>query len=92
MHTAIATLGNLLLGMITTVGKTLLHNGWVLAFSIGTAVALKTYVDTDKLKRFLVGRTKVSILLSVAVGAFTTFCAFGTMAVIVGMMTTALPW
>jgi uncharacterized membrane protein YraQ (UPF0718 family) len=64
----------------------------VLFISIVMAVALKTYVNTEKLGTFLSGRTRVSILLSVLVGTFTPFCACGTMAVIIGMLTTALPW
>ncbi len=92
MESVAAYIGNLLAGMITTVLSSLAHNWWVLSISIVTAVALKTYVDTERLGRFLTRRTRVSILLSVAVGAFTPFCACGTMAVIVGMLTTALPW
>ena len=92
MESVLAYIGNLLVGMVTTVLGSLAHNWWVLAISIVTAVALKTYVDTEKLSHYLTRRTRVSILLSVAVGAFTPFCACGTMAVIVGMLTTALPW
>jgi uncharacterized protein len=92
MDAALAYLGNLANGMLTTVLKTLAHNGWVLAVSIVTAVALKTYVNAEKLSRYLAGKTRVSIFLSVLVGAFTPFCACGTMAVIVGMLTMALPW
>ncbi len=92
MNEALAWLGNLLYGMVTTVLKTLAHNGWVLAVSVATAVALKTYVNTEKLSRYLTGKTKVPIFLSVLVGAFTPFCACGTMAVVVGMLTTVLPW
>ncbi len=92
METALGFIGNLLTGMLTTVLNTLAHNWWVLLISIVLAVALKTYVDTEKLAKFLTGKTRVSILASVAVGAFTPFCACGTMAVIVGMLTTTLPW
>ena len=92
MESALSFIGNLLVGLVTTVLNSLAHNWWVLALSILTAVALKTYVNTEKLSKFLTGKTRVSILLSVAVGAFTPFCACGTMAVIVGMLTTTLPW
>ncbi len=92
MESILTGLGSLIAGMFTTILKTVVHNGWVLAISIVAAVALKTYVNTEKLGRFLTGKARVSIFLSVAVGAFTPFCACGTMAVIVGMLTTALPW
>lgn len=83
---------NLLIGMVTTIINSVAHNGWVLALSVMTAVVLKTYVNSEKLAQSHTKRSKVSIFLSVAVGAFTPFCACGTMAVLVGMLTTALPW
>lgn len=92
MESALAYIGNLLHGTILAVLTSLAHNGWVLAVSILLAAALKTYVDTEKLTKLLTGRARVPILLSVAVGAFTPFCACGTMAVIIGMLTTTLPW
>jgi len=92
MESALGSVGNLIVGMVTTVLTSLAHNWWVLLISIVLAVALKTYVDTEKLRKFLTGRARVSILMSVAVGAFTPFCACGTMAVIIGMLITTLPW
>ncbi|HNW87182.1 MAG TPA: permease [Candidatus Limiplasma sp.] len=92
MTSILETVWNLAVGMVTTIINSVAHNGWVLALSVMTAVALKTYVNSEKLAHALTGRAKVSIFLSVAIGAFTPFCACGTMAVLVGMLTTALPW
>ncbi len=92
METVLPFLADLISKTVLYVLQSLAHNWAVLTFSIITAVALSTYVDTGKMQKFLVGRSKVSIFASVAVGAFTPFCACGTMAVIVGMMTTTLPW
>jgi uncharacterized membrane protein YraQ (UPF0718 family) len=78
--------------MLRTVGATLLHNWKILGFGILIAVTLKTYVNSDKLSKLMLKRKKVSILASVAFGAFTPLCACGTTAVIIGMMTTTLPW
>lgn len=72
--------------------KTLIHNAPVLLLGILAASAIAVYVDPDKMRRGLMKKSGVSLGASVAFGAFTPFCACGTMAVIVAMMTTALPW
>ena len=92
METVLPYLADLISKTVLAVLESLAHNWAVLAFSIVTAVVLKTYVNTQKMQKFLVGRSNVSVFASVAVGAFTPFCACGTMAVIVGMLTTTLPW
>lgn len=73
-------------------GTSLQHNWKILLFAIVLAVILKTYVNSDKLSKFLFKRKKISILASVLFGAFTPLCACGTTAVIIGMLTTTLPW
>jgi uncharacterized membrane protein YraQ (UPF0718 family) len=77
---------------LNAVGVSFAHNWKVLALSILIAVGLKTYVNSDKLSSLLFRRKKISIFASVLFGAFTPFCACGTTAVIIGMLTTALPW
>lgn len=72
--------------------RTLLHNAPVLILGILVAAAITVYVDPEKMRKALMKKSGVSIGSSVAFGAFTPFCACGTMAVIVAMMTTALPW
>lgn len=74
------------------VAATLIHNAPVLAFGILVAAVIKVYIDPEKLRQVLVRNAGVSIPATVAFGAFTPFCACGTMAVIVSMLTTALPW
>lgn len=71
---------------------TLLHDSVPLAFGIIVACVLNVYVDPEKFKALLMKRKKASILGSVAFGAFTPLCSCGTMAVIVSMLTTILPW
>jgi uncharacterized membrane protein YraQ (UPF0718 family) len=77
--------------MMTVIGS-LMHNWVPLSLAILTAALMKVYVETEKLKQALLRKPSVSILASVAVGAFTPLCACGTMAVILGMLTTTLPW
>lgn len=72
--------------------QTLVHNAPVLLIGITVATGIAVYVDPEKIRQFLMKRKGVSLGVSVALGTFTPFCACGTMAVIVSMMTTALPW
>ena len=83
---------NLLSETIQYVAATLIHNAPVLILGILVAAAIKVYVDPEKLRNALMKKASVSITGSVVFGAFTPFCACGTMAVIVSMLTTALPW
>lgn len=78
--------------VVLAVGASLAHLGWILAIAILAAVYLKTYVNTEKLSAFLSRRKTTSIYASVAIAAFTPFCACGTMAIIIGMLATTLPW
>ncbi len=78
--------------MITVVIESLYHNWIPLSLAILTAAIMKVYVDPEKLKQSFLRKSNVSILGSVAFGAFTPLCACGTMAVILGMLTTTLPW
>jgi uncharacterized membrane protein YraQ (UPF0718 family) len=92
MNEVINYVSNLLILTLKAVGISLMHNWWILTFAILMAVALKTYVNSDKLSKAMFKRKKISIFASVAFGAFTPLCACGTMAVIIGMLTTTFPW
>ncbi len=83
---------NVLKDTVLYVLNTLLHNLPALAAGILAASAMQVYVNTEKMKNWLMRRSSVSIPATVAFGAFTPFCACGTMAVVLAMMATALPW
>ncbi|MDF2530688.1 MAG: hypothetical protein K0Q65_269 [Clostridia bacterium] len=83
---------NLLKETLQYVISTLIHNAPILIIGIFAAAAMKVYVDPERLKNALLKKASISISGSVAFGTFTPFCACGTMAVIVSMLTTALPW
>jgi uncharacterized membrane protein YraQ (UPF0718 family) len=83
---------NLLKETLQYVINTLIHNAPILIIGIFAAAAMKVYVDPERLKNALLKKASISISGSVAFGTFTPFCACGTMAVIVSMLTTALPW
>lgn len=65
---------------------------WVLLFGIGTAVLIKVYLGTDKLRGWIEDNERLSILGSIGFGAFTPLCACGTMAVILSMFASYMPW
>ena len=72
--------------------NTLVHNSPALILGILVAAAIKVYVDPEKMRGWLMRRSSVSIPATVAFGAFTPFCACGTMAVVLSMLATSLPW
>jgi uncharacterized membrane protein YraQ (UPF0718 family) len=78
--------------MIMTIAASLEHNWMPLSVAMLVAAIMKVYVNPEKLKTFLLKKAHVSIWASVAFGAFTPICACGTMAVIIGMLTTTLSW
>jgi len=82
----------LLTEMIMEVIGSLIHNWFPLSLAIFIVAIMTVYIEPEKLKQVLLRKNNVSILASVAVGAFTPLCACGTMAVIIGMLTTTLPW
>lgn len=72
--------------------NTLVHNSPALILGILVAAAIQVYIDPEKMKEWLMRRSAISIPATVAFGAFTPFCACGTMAVVLSMLATALPW
>jgi uncharacterized membrane protein YraQ (UPF0718 family) len=64
----------------------------ILLIGITLAVAMSVYVDSNKLKKMLMKRTGVSIPGAVLFGSLTPLCACGTMAVLLSMFVSAMPW
>lgn len=92
METFFTEAGELAGKTLQAVYTSVTHNWKILAIAAVIAVALKTYVNSDKLTGLLMRKRKVSIIASVLFGAFTPFCACGTSAVVLGMLSTTLPW
>lgn len=78
--------------MTKSVVEALSHNWFTLSLAIFTVAILRAYIDPEKLKLKLLEKPKVSILGSVAFGTFTPLCAAGTLGLVVGLLTTVLPW
>ncbi len=70
----------------------LIADWWILTFAIVIAAGIKVYVGQEQIREWMQGKTKLSIPGSVGFGAFTPLCSCGTMAVIISMFVTSLPW
>jgi uncharacterized membrane protein YraQ (UPF0718 family) len=92
MQEFLSTVQDVLTKMVMEVIGTLMHNWLPLLLAIVAAALMKTYINQEKLKQVLLKRTKISIWGAVALGALTPLCACGTMAVVLGLLTTTLPW
>lgn len=64
----------------------------LLLLSIVVSVALKLYVDQDRVAAFLKRNQRNSVLMSTVLAVTTPFCSCGTTAVVLGMMASTVPW
>ena len=92
MDIILSFLSKAIMTMLTSVYTSLSHNWVALAIAILMACAVKVYVNNKKLTQFLLSKSRVSVVGAVLLGTFTPFCACGTTAVILGMLSTTLPW
>ena len=65
---------------------------WILLLGIMIAVVVKVYVDSERLRDWMNKKSGKSIFGTIGFGAFTPLCACGTMAVILSMFVSSLPW
>lgn len=70
----------------------LLHNSPYLVLGVAIAAVIKVHTSPERLKELLLSRKTISIPAAVAFGALTPFCACGSMAIVISLLTTALPW
>ncbi len=71
---------------------TFAHNWPFLVLGTVVAAALKVYADQAAISRFFRRRGAASVVLATLVAVTTPFCSCGTMAVILGMMASSVPW
>lgn len=85
-----------MINIIKDIGLTVLaylkSDWWILLVGILLAVCIRVYLDVNNFKKYLEKNSKISILSSIAFGSFTPFCACGTMAVLLSMFITTMPW
>lgn len=78
--------------IIMTIVGYLKADWWILLIGISIAVFIEVYISEEHFKSYIEKNSKVSILGSITFGAFTPLCACGTMAVLLSMFITAMPW
>jgi uncharacterized protein len=83
---------NVINDLVMTVLGYLKADWLILLIGILFAVSINVYIDPDKLRRFLSRKEGVSIPGSIMLGTFTPLCACGTMAVLISMFVSAMPW
>jgi hypothetical protein len=71
---------------------TFAHNWPFLLGGAAVAAALKAWADQAAIARFLAGHGAASVLLATLLAVATPLCSCGTMAVILGMMASSVPW
>lgn len=64
----------------------------LLLLSILVSVALKLYIDQDRVAAFLKRNQSNSVLMSTGLAVATPFCSCGTTAIVLGMMASTIPW
>jgi len=87
-----STIFSFLSGLFSYIFNTLYYDGLYLFISIFIAVLLAVYIKPEKVKALFLKRPQWMIPGSVTIGAVTPLCACGTMAVVLSLLTTALPW
>ncbi len=85
------SLSDVVVEVVGAVIRYLRYDWWILALGISSAVIIKVYLS-DRLVRRMQKRSGTSIIGAVGVGAFTPLCACGTMAVVMSMFVSSLPW
>lgn len=78
------------------IGDSLIYyliNDWhIILMGILIATSMKVFVNPESLKNKLLQHSKIAVPLSVGLGALTPLCACGTMAVVISLFLTKLPW
>lgn len=82
----------IIIQIIQSIWHYLSSDWYILLIGIILVVGTSVYVDSNKLNSLLTNKTVVSIPGTVAVGALTPLCACGTMAVLLSMFVSAMPW
>ncbi len=83
---------NLVVKSIEQVWLSLQHNWPFLVLSVVIATALKMFVDTAQVSAFLGRHRRSGVVAATTAAVATPLCSCGTMAVVLGMMASTMPW
>ena len=82
----------LLMKTVTQVGVTIAHTWPYLAFAVVVAAMLKVHVEPKRLRAWLARYQRASVVGAVGLGVATPLCSCGTMALVLAMCATSMPW
>src|SRR6266545_8423551 len=77
---------------LTQVAVTLSHTWPYLVFGVVVAAVLKVHVRPDRLRGWLARYQRASVVGAVGLSVATPLCSCGTMALVLGMLATSMPW
>lgn len=82
--------------IIIEVLETVIHylqaDWWILLIGILIATSIKVFIKPEMFRNYIEKRANLSVIGSIAFGAFTPLCACGTTAVLLSMFASSLPW
>jgi uncharacterized protein len=82
----------LLMKTLTQVGVAVAHTWPYLAFSILIAAVMKVHVEPARVKAWLAQHQRASVVAAIGLGVATPLCSCGTMALVLAMLATSMPW
>jgi hypothetical protein len=77
---------------VTQVAVTLAHTWPYLLFAVVVAAVLKVHVKPDRVRAFFARYRRAAVAGAVALGVATPLCSCGTMALVLAMLATSMPW
>ncbi len=86
------TILNFVLNAVETTLLSLWHNWPYLLISILVAAGLKLYLDADRVSAFLRRYRGAGVVAATTAAVATPLCSCGTTAVLLGMMSSMMPW
>ncbi len=88
----IKIISDLLFQMMMEVLSALSHNWLTFSLAILLVSILRAYINVEELKKKLLAKPEASIMGSVVFGILTPLCAAGSLGLVVGLITTVMPW
>ena len=82
----------LLTKTVTQVAATLAHTWPYLAFAVLVAAVFKVHVGPARARAWLSKYQRASVVGAIGIGVATPLCSCGTMALVLAMLATSMPW
>jgi uncharacterized membrane protein YraQ (UPF0718 family) len=83
---------DLLARTLAQVGTTVAHTWPYLALSVLVAAVLEVHVEPARVRRWLGRHQRASVVGAVVISVATPLCSCGTMALVLAMLATSMPW